>query len=556
MTRIAIGIIMGIAALFCLFGRSIAQTAHYDISTPLDIQTVGWNKVLCLKNGGAMLVHMEPSRPMMVKIFDSTHKEIAGKSIVTRYLDLNRHQEEVYKGMYEINGEGVLFVEQEKMSKHRLLRLRISEKDGSILEEKVIHQSAGQSKRTRYYVLKTKADDHYEIFYCLDQMQYKESKLNMVYYNNRHEAIREVQLKLDRKQYDQLELLGAEEQESGIFVTFSLQSLQTNSSRHFGDNASALAVFTHDLHFFYIPTNATEAKLKVVEVGTDAFPYFATYTHNKFANTLNLLVYSYRAYTYKYGLDFQQGALMSSLFFNFDETNMGLKYTWLKNTNATAYTKRTGKDTAAPFRGVPVKMHTNENGLTTVVYQNYTTYRDQETSARSLVYNTYFGHIAITQIDDDGNEIWGTSLPLSQYHKSYQHYYYPDELSNRWQDQYMFADLPAAVYQRQFVSLNTYFADKNIYLVFNDLNKNSNATIEKPGDTVYDFTNSNVCYYKMTRKKEIIRSYLFGTPVPNEYASSLIEGADFDYKRGLYVTLLQCHKNGKNTMNMGWSRLE
>ncbi len=557
MTRIALFFALSCATLLGLqASQSIAQNTKYHISQPLDIPTAGWNKVLALKNGGAMLVHLEPSKPMLIKVFDSAHKEIASHTEVTRYLDLNKHQEEVYKGMYEINGEGVLFVEQEKMSKYRLIRIRFDENDGKILEEKMIYESAGQNKRTRYYLLKTKDDDNYAIFYCTDLMQYKESKLNLVYYNNKHETIREVQLKLDRKQYDLLEVVGVEAQPNGNSITLCLKSLQTNRSSHFGDNVSGLEVYTHDLHFFYVPKNATEAKLKIVDVSTDLYPFLANYTYNSFANTLNMLVFSYRAYTYKYGLDFQPGSLMASVFFNFDETNMGLKYTWLKNTKATEYIRRTGGDTTKPFKGVPIKMFTNENGLTTIVYQSYNTYRDQETSARSIVYNSYFGNISITQVDDEGNEVWGASLPLSQYMKSYQHYYYPDELCKRWQDQFMFADLPAAVFQRQFVSVNTYTKDKNMFMVYNDYNKNFNATIEKPGDTVYNYTVTNACYYKMTRKKEITKNYLFGEPAPNEYKSSMIEGADFDEKRGNYITVLQYHKDGKETMHIGWSKLE
>ena len=71
MTRIVLYFALSCVSLLGLATPNCyAQNPKYDLSAPLDIPTAGWNKVLALKNGGAMLVHLEPSKPMMIKVFE------------------------------------------------------------------------------------------------------------------------------------------------------------------------------------------------------------------------------------------------------------------------------------------------------------------------------------------------------------------------------------------------------------------------------------------------------------------------------------------------------
>ena len=120
----------------------------------------------------------------------------------------------------------------------------------------------------------------------------------------------------------------------------------------------------------------------------------------------------------------------------------------------------------------------------------------------------------------------------------------------------MFEDMPPQVYDRQFHSYNTYVRNRNIYIIFNDYNQNLNNTLEKPGDTVFDFALTNTFCYKINRKKEITKTYLFGTPRYKEYKSSFIESAALDEQRGIYATLVQ-YKKGTNTdLRMAWATLD
>jgi hypothetical protein len=572
--------------LFLVATIAYSQEKKYAQSIPVDIGQTGVNKVLCMKNGNTMLFHFEPGKPIVVKVFDSLHKMIAGREHPCHLLDIAMLGEATFKGLYDINNEAVLFLEQERLSRYVLIMLRFNAKDGTLVEEKFAGESQTQGKRTKYYVMKNKDDDGYAIFFCTDIPQFKKCNLSITYYNNKHEIVKEVPLQVDRKQYDVIDVLGAEWQHEGTCITLDLKKEIPGESAHSGDGIdpqwvgahslvnpyqvegytnthkggdkpgpNGVVAYNHDLCIYFIPKDGANVKTKVVGVTRDVYPYYSNFAYNPFANALNLLVLSYREYNYQFGTDIQPSAIVSSLFFNLDEEAMSFNYKWIKNERANSFIKeQTGK--VRSFEGLPVKMFTNENGLSTVVYRSFNRYKDLETFERSAVYDSYLGDLCITQFDDNGNEIWGTVLPNAQFFKSYRHYYFADELSHRWQDQAMFLDLPPQVYKRQFLSQDVYNWNKSFYIIYNDYNKNFNNSIKKPGDTVYEFANTNTCYYKLNRKKEITKGYLFGEPARNEFKCSFIEGADFDEQRGVYAALVQRKRGDDISLIMAWSHLE
>lgn len=63
----------------------------------------------------------------------------------------------------------------------------------------------------------------------------------------------------------------------------------------------------------------------------------------------------------------------------------------------------------------------------------------------------------------------------SRYYNSNRQYLNERELCSRWQDQQLFGDWPFEVYNRQFISFNTYSNGKDLYIIYNDYN-NSRTT--------------------------------------------------------------------------------
>ncbi len=564
---------------------SYAQGANYEMSNPIEFKQTGWNKVLCMKNGNTFLFHLDPTRPVEIKVFDSLHKRIANQEHVCSVLDISTLRTSEFKGLFDINGEAVLFIEQEHLGRFGLVRLRFDGKNGKLLEEKLVKESPGISKRTKFYVMKNRGEDNYAILYSTDVPQFYDCEIHITYYNNRHDVLKEIPLDVDRKKYDYLYVACAEARPNGICVVLDLKKLVENMTT--SRESAQRDVYNHHEAIYYIPKDSSKAYKQVVDVSTDVTPDYSEVTYNLFAKTVNLLVFSYRELFYKFGIDVKRGTALGNMFFKIEEDNSDIKMNWVKNDIATAALQKSA-DTSKVFLGVPLGMYTNSNGLTTLVSESYDRYDEPESgvaaaprdpnyagqtryvrgrpvnrnipdraSANSVRYdwNTYFGNIGITQLDDDGNEIWGTVLPHSEYLKSYKHYYRPEEIAKKDQSHKLFDDLPDQVTQRQFVSLNSYFHNNNLYIVFNDDQLNYQNIKNADRDTVFNFEQTNAFYYKMNSKKEITRSYLLGEPAKNEYKCSFIEGADFDEQRGVYATLVQYKRNDNTSLRMAWSHL-
>jgi hypothetical protein len=578
----------------------------YEMSKPVDFRKAGVFKVLCMKNGNTMLFHFENNKPITVKIFDSSRKEIASKEHLCKVLDILLLEDVEIKGLFEINGEAVMFFDQDRYSKHGLVRLRFDSRNGALIEERLIGQSKGENKRMRFYVMQHKNEDKYSVLFSTDKNHPKECDLFVVTFNNKHESVRETQLELARKKYDYLDVIGASYTGNGIMVTLGLSTLRmngtishsgggydpnsnvvnssqlagnstaSNSSRYdptnssFGPNMFPVNnnlnsnndeldptgnVSDHFLAIYYIPNDSSGVRTKMADVSTEVYPYHVFCTRNSFAGSINLLLQGYRDAYIKSGLEMFPAAILHQVLLKMDENDLGIKFKWINNVEANTYLRQR-TDTNHFFTGLPLAIFTNENGLSTMVSESFVRYKNVESSARPNVYETYLGNICVTQFDDDGNEIWGTVLPKTQYYKSYRHYYYIRQQSNRWNEQVLIGDLPPQVYDRQFVSANVYTRDKNFFIIYNDAGKNFGNSLEKPGDTVYTFDNTNLCYYKINRKKEITKNYVFGNPEAREYKCGFVEGACFDEQRGVYAALVQYTRGSNVSLRMAWRKLD
>jgi hypothetical protein len=542
--------------LFCLSSAICpAQDKKYDLSTPTDLPQTGVNKLLCMKNGNTMLFHFDQDKPITVKVYESLHKEIASEKISCRILDIYILKDVIFKGLWEVNGEAVLFMQQEHLSRTGLVRLRFNS-NAKLVDETLVRNSRSFTRRTYFYVTKNKDEDNYSILYCEDVAQMKECKMDIVQYSKNHDIISDIPLEIDRKKYDDLQVTGAEATSAGTCVTITLSNLQTNQTMSYqGEFDRPPAIYDRFLAVYYIAPGSTKPILKMAHLGTNVFPLHDYCTYNPVAQTFNLFLCSYNDVLYRFGGELRPSIYTSDLLFTMNKDEPVMNFKWIDNNMASSYMKEHAA-IGAPFQGVPVYLSTNRNGLSTSVFESFYRYDNLESYLHPHLYETYLENIAITQFDDDGNEIWGVVLPKTQYYKSYFHYYYVDHLSKSWQQDRLFGDNPPEVYARQFVSLNTYIHANNLYVVYNDVNKNFNNTITHPGDTMYACTNTNTCYYKINKQKEVTKNYLFGEPATDEYKASFIEGADFDEQRGVYAALVQYKKGDDISLCMAWSRLD
>jgi len=395
----------------------------------------------------------------------------------------------------------------------------------------MIAESTSLAKQMHFYVIKNHEDDNYEIFFCTDmQHPKKQCDLFIVYFNNKHESLKEIQLDVDRKKFDFLTILGTASQPNGVLITVGLsKTVEYGRPDYYTPIVEGGSVYDHFISLYYIPKDSVRPKSCMIDLKGDVFPYAALYTYNPFAGALNSLLFSNHAYDYSFGLNKVVGDVKSCFFMKINEEDMSLSFNRIKDSIANSFLKQQ-TDTSYYFGGNPLTMFTNENGLSTLVS---TSARNHEDPKALSLYNYSYSsqYIGITQFDDYGNELWGTVLPGPQ---SY------------WQQQQRYR-LPVS-------GTNVCYWNKNVYIVYNDYNENFNNTLKEQGNPIYNYTFTNAFYYRVSSHREITKHYLFGPPQKHEYRH--ISQMYFDDKRGVYAALVSSKKNGKATLNMAWSHLE
>ncbi len=523
--------IFTISFLLLVFS-ALARENKSEMSKPLDISLKGWNRVLYMNNGTTLLFHSEPSHMIQVKVFDSARNEKLGREDNYRVLDHFGFNEPVIKGVYEINGEAVLFIDQQINSRHCLVRLRYDASNGRLIEEKKIAESRSANKRMEFYVIKHKDEENYAVLFSTDISYPRSSDIYMVYFDKTHTALKEVQLEVNRKKFDYLKVLGAEAQPNGILVSLGLDKTRVWASPHDAPITEGSGVYDHFVRFFYIPKDSAKPLTTMINVSETVYPSFGLYTYNSFARTINYLLYNSHAIAYEFGLDGFHGVITSTLFLKMDEEKLAGSLRQLKNNLANNHLK-SETDTSKYFAGIPAKMVTNENGLTTIISEAYISHKDQSTASR---YDTSYTtlRIGITQTDDDGRELWGTVLPCGQYYSL----------------------MPRESYSYHFNSFRTYSRGKDFFILFNDYDHNFNNSLKEPGYTINNYENTNAFYYKLNSKKEVTKNYVFGLPAKNEFKCTFIDADYFNEHTGGYAALIQYKKGETVTVRMAWSRLE
>ena len=106
------------------------------------------------------------------------------------------------------------------------------------------------------------------------------------------------------------------------------------------------------------------------------------------------------------------------------------------------------------------------------------------------------------------------------------------------------------------MSANVCNRGDDCYIIFNDCDKNSSKTLGPDCDTMFTSALSNVCYYKINKKKQVEKGYLLGDPLDKEYKSAFIESACYDEERGIYATLIRYKRGNYVSLRMAWVKME
>jgi hypothetical protein len=399
-----------------------------------------------------------------------------------------------------------------------------------------------------------KKADSYQILSCTDIPQYEKCDLHVNYFNNKHELVKNTPLPLDRKKYDYVDLLDAESTPGGLNILMTFYNISQNATS--GTSAGKIGsptIYDHIIGIYFVPNDSNTVLSTTVDLSTDTYPFYAFYTENPLSNALNVLLLSYREIAFKEGLEWQPAEWMKQMIFKIDHRNLNHINIKKFEQNYANYYIKSQTDPKASFEGLPIKMATNRSGESSVVSVEYS--RKSESAGRIGSFFSYIRDIAITRLDGGNSENDAIVLPLNQALSSRTGFYNPYDLSHKGQIQKLFTTTEDS-YNRQFLIANVLTHNDTLILIYNDNPENFDNSINKPGDTVYDFRHTNACYNMVTESNKVTKKKLFGNAAPTEFKNVFIEGAFFDEQRNTYAALTRCQSGNAATLCMSWSHFE
>lgn len=174
------------------------------ISVPINISSKGWNKLLQVQGGNTLLFHFEAPRRILLKVFDKEGKEISSRQHDDIDIKIGGLSGAQYKGLHVINGEAVLFIED-----NGLLRIRFSAATGDLLEQISI-ANADVQPHTRTFVFKGVQQEGYRVMTYVQNSNRESVCVTIYTYSDEHILKQQQALKFDyRKLYTYIGLIGA-----------------------------------------------------------------------------------------------------------------------------------------------------------------------------------------------------------------------------------------------------------------------------------------------------------------------------------------------------------
>jgi hypothetical protein len=557
-----------LSALLCLFACiTNAQDLKYEMSEPVDISTAGWDKVLLMPNGNTVLFHFEVRKGIIVKVFDKSRKEIASKKHICNVLDINRLELAGWIGAEAIGNEAVIFITQEVENRRTLVRLRINGNTAGLISEEKLVQSPSFQKEVFTKLLREKGSDNYYIVCNQTSAGYAQKEINVLAYDATHTRIKDIPLNIDAKGLDDMDLGSANIDDNG---NIALAVEITRIIQH-------PDVLERVMFICILPKDGTSFQVSKVALPSHFRTFETSLAYNPFSKYYQLLT-TFQLDGYK-----QFGFAIKQVEYNYNELyilNQGSPLTpiQLPNSKLNTYIQST-LDTSYIFNGRTRLVCMNDFGLSTVIYDGI------------LMPKTTNGHfdakgmkriIGITQYDEQGREVNGLALSRAKLKAGKSPYLFAsnngitskntyalqeirdrieNEPSNRMQGKASQAFIVKNPFinepnnEGQICDISCMSANKLFYIFYNETYGNFNNTVADIPDSLYSSDFTHATYYKIGKKKELTKAYLFGQPIEGEYKQLLTQSSHFDEKAKIYATVVR-HRKGKETQTkIAWVQL-
>jgi hypothetical protein len=522
---------------------SFAQQFSVQKSPEFDEPEYGWNKLLQLKNGYTFFFHGSKKEGVELTVYNPQRRVAAKRELNSKLWDVDKIQQTTIRGLYEINGEAVLFVVQGDERQPTLYRMRLNGTTGMVVKEDELGRlpkmgmgagyalSFGHVDMPDIIVEKDPESDNYAVIFFNSLAHDRSERIRVLHYGSDHKVLSDAFYDSPDGMFKYLTFIAcAVDGNKRVFVTTYARSSNAEdvasrvivSSLNAGDTA-----FKHNLLEFSEDFKDTKAVM--------------LYNHND--NKLQLLTLTYERTKKKMFSGTSHKTYLVLMSYIDPATLKLLSVKPFAGDKIQAYGKN-NIDEDYEFTGMPQDMFINKDNTTTILFEQNL----QVTEYNGHVSHTYtlLGPVGVSEMNDTGAEMAGYAINKKQHASGVFPLLY---LNQRAKGQF-FPTQAHIMFKRgdnnEFLSYDYINAPGGHYVIFNDLpgnfEKDEDETKRK---TMAIVSNSDAMCFKLNGGS-IDKMYLFGEPDGKHSATfAYIESSDYNKDTHTYATLI-VEKDGRD----------
>jgi len=533
-----------------LFGLTTVEAQpKIETSTSFDEPEDGWNKLIQMKNGNTLFFHFTKKEGIEVNVYDKSRNLIATKEVTSDLWEPKKMKTSVVEGLYEINGQAVIFLQQTLDRTPTLFRLVFDANTGELVKEKRMGTLPkygmfagyamvyGGVDASDFYVEKDPNSDCYAVVFFNGFAHESGERIKVVHYNGMHKKISSAYYDSPEGQFKYLRFIGMTV-DGDKSIHLCTYGFNTNSDENGADSRVIISkldagdsTFTNKLLDFTDDFRDTKAVMK----------------YNKGTGMIELM-------TLTFVKSKRRTAYYLPLISYIDPATLFVTNSQVLTTNKASEYMQAHLDNTEGYNGLPQDMIINNDNTTTVLYESEEQMerRDQRTG-RVMSRSTILGNIGIAEIDNKGKEKEGYAILKKQHATGF---FDPLYLSHKGKGMWSYRGGSANfmhLNNNAFLSFDYVNTDKNRYIIFNDypVNFDRGDDVKKRKD-VTTISGANTIYYRL-HNGQFDKDYLFGTPSSDDQSNfCYVESSDFNKETNTYATLLMSRDGRKKEAKIAW----